>query len=158
MTNPDLKAAVPGSFDKYKPEIDGIIDAATDLGVTVLAPDKGWLYLPPTRILDREAFSRFRPLPTELGMSIRQIEESFLNAIARSDFIYIVNPDGFIGDTVAFELGFALASQIDIYSKRPITPDADMDLEMITILSKIPSMNIEDAVRIAKKKKSQTET
>lgn len=121
-----LNCVISGSFFKFKPEIDLMIDHFTDLGVTVLAPDKGWLYIPPAR-LHRLEDRQFRPLPKERGMSIREIEDSFLEALSRSDFVYVVNPEGYVGDTVCFEMGFAMASGIPIYSQEQIPETLDPD-------------------------------
>ena len=117
---------VSGSFAKFKPEIDRAIDQLTDLGVMVLAPDKGWLYKPPTRLYFPED-KQFRPLPSEVGMSVRQIEDSFLLALSRSDFVYVVNPGGHVGETVSMEMGFALALGIPVYLQEPVDLSLDLD-------------------------------
>jgi len=64
--NPErkLKCIVSGSFRKFKQEIDTAIDELTDYGVTVLAPNKGWLYIPPQRLYSSD-YKEFRPLPAE---------------------------------------------------------------------------------------------
>ncbi len=120
----EINASVSGSFEKHKPEIDKTIDELTDLGVKVLAPDKGWLLIPVRKlhiVIARNLPSNFRPLPSEIGMTIKEIEDRFLSAISRSDFLYIENPEGYIGHTVALELGFAIGGGIPVFSRKAIT-------------------------------------
>ena len=116
----DLQASVSGSFLKYKPEIDLAIEELTDFGITVLAPEKGWLYIPPQRIYSKIDY-QFRPLPSERNMSIKQIEDEFLSSVKKSDFLYVVNPDGYIGNSVAMEIGFAVAKGKPVFLQKEIS-------------------------------------
>ena len=59
MKEVEISAVVSGSF-KFKDQIDKTIDELTELDVNVLAPDKGWLYIPPAKQIDKRA-SLFRP-------------------------------------------------------------------------------------------------
>lgn len=121
-----LRCVVAGSFEKFKKEIDLCIDEFQDFGVMVLAPEKGWVFKPPQRLY-RLQDRIFRPLPKEMGMSARQIEDSFLEAILNSDFVYVVNPDGYVGNTVSFEIGFAIALGIPVYAQQLIDTQLDPD-------------------------------
>lgn len=114
MRENELKCCISGSFFKFKPEIDRTIDEFKDLGVTVLAPDKGWLYIP-NRVL-RAKYMEFRPLPAERGMTIKQIEDSFLSKIKQSDFHYIANFEGYVGMSTCLEIGFATACGVPSFS------------------------------------------
>lgn len=128
----ELSNVISGSFSKFKPEIDLAIDEFTGLGVTVLAPDKGWLYKPPLRQFEKEDLVNFfRPLPSEIGMRIKEIEDAFLASLRKSDFVYVLNPEGFIGNMVSFEIGYALASKIPIYSQRQILDQGLVSLGVI---------------------------
>lgn len=126
MPENELRCVVAGSFQKAKNEIDKAIDEFTDLGVKVLAPEKGWLYISPTKIYRPRDFY-FRPLPSEKHLSIKQIEDGFLKAISNSDFMYVINPDGYVGSTVSFEIGFAIWNGILIYTKNQMNPSLDLD-------------------------------
>lgn len=146
MSERDLNCVISGSIRKFKPEIDLAIDEFTDLGVMVLAPEKGWLFKPPTRLLtleDRE----FRPLPSEVNMSVRQIEDSFLHALRRSDFVYIINPGGYVGTSVTLEMGYAMGMGVPIYSKYPIDPNLDLDLSWRERIKEVKVMSPEDVVK-----------
>lgn len=138
-----LKCVISGSFDKFKDVIDKTIDEFVALGVNVLAPEKGWLYIPNQRAVQKG----FRPLPNEIGMTIKQIEESFLTHLANSDFLYVVNPDGYIGNTVSMEIGFAYARQIPIYLQNPVSKLLDLDTRFETILNNIKVLDLENILK-----------
>lgn len=121
MIEKDIKACVSGSFDKFKPEIDLAIDELNELGVSVLSPSKGWLYKPLHKIFNPKE-DKFRPLPSETGMGIKQIEDDFLSSIRKSDFLYVINPEGYIGNVVGLEIGFAIASGISVFLQHKINP------------------------------------
>ena len=46
----------------------------------------------------------------------KEIEDMHLNAIERSDFLYVVCPGGYVGNSVIFEMGYAYGKNIPIYS------------------------------------------
>ena len=121
-----LKCVVSGSFEKFKSEIDRTIEEFRDLGIQVLAPDTGWILKPKYQILT-PTHSNFRPLPAERGMSVRQVEDSFLSALRNSDFQYVEDPGGYVGDVAALEIGFALACEVLIFSRQPISPTLNFD-------------------------------
>jgi hypothetical protein len=147
----DLSNVISGSFSKFKPEIDLTIDEFTELGVTVLAPNKGWLYKPPLRRFQKEdLINFFRPLPSEIGMRIKEIEDAFLASLRKSDFVYVVNPEGFIGTMVSFEIGYALASNVPIYSQRQIL---DQGLISLGYISGVKIFTPKEAAIDAKKLK-----
>lgn len=111
-----LSCVISGSFDKAKPEIDQAIDTFTELGVKVLAPEKGWLYLPRSR-----RPLGFRPLPSEAEKTIKQIEDEFLQNLGNSDFLYLIDPNGYLGSSAALEVGYAVASKIPIYAQQELS-------------------------------------
>lgn len=146
--NPErkLKCVVSGSFRKFKQEIDTAIDEFTDYGVIVLAPDKGWLYIPPHKLYTLDDIN-FRPLPTEVDMSVRQIEDNFLDALSKSDFVYVVNPNGYVGNTVSMEIGFAIGLGKPVYSQEPITPNLDIDPMWRERISNVKDCTIQEAIK-----------
>lgn len=126
-----LETAVSGSF-KFKPEIDALHEEFEDYGVLVLEPSIGWLWLP--RLVT--ASSQFRPLPSEVGQNIREIEDRFLAAIDQADFLYVYNEESYLGVSTAFEMGYATSRKKPIYAKAPIDffEFADYDLGMKAFL------------------------
>lgn len=121
-----IKCVVSGSFSKFKPEIDRTIEEFRDLGIEVLAPQKGWLYIPPSKIVTPKDL-KFRPLPSETHMSIREIEDGFLENLAIAHFQYVENQNGYVGESVCFEIGFALAYRKPIFARFPLSPTLDLD-------------------------------
>lgn len=145
--NPErkLSCVISGSFDKFKPEIDLAIDSFTELGVNVLAPGKGWLYVPQERRPNIKT-AGFRPLPSEIGRNIREIEEDFLRELAKSDFHYVVNINGYIGPMAAFEIGFAVGKGIPVYAKEDMSSFIELDGSSKIIQSKIKVLSPEQVV------------
>ncbi|MFH1970963.1 MAG: hypothetical protein ABIJ05_01070 [Patescibacteria group bacterium] len=151
MIEKDLKACVSGSFDKFKPEIDLAIDELNELGVTVLSPSKGWLYKPSQRIFNPKE-DKFRPLPSETGMGIKEIEDDFLSNVKKSDFLYVINPEGYIGNVVGLEIGFAIASGIPVFLQQKINPlIIENDSIWQEIEPKLKVCSIEEAITQIKK-------
>ena len=141
----ELSGVISGSF-KFKPEIDAAQEEFRDFGVTILAPEKGWLWLPPRKI-EVVSSLEFRPLPTERAFSPLQVEDDFLRKLGRGDFVYIFNEEGYIGNSTAFEIGHALGWGKPMYSLRPIGRPTDPDDEnMYALLEKLVTpMSISEA-------------
>lgn len=111
--NPELTCVISGSF-KFKPEIDAAIDELKDYNVHVTSPGKGWLYTPKLAVVKNVGI---RPLPDERYMEIDQIEPNFLYHMDNSHFVYLHNQEGYAGDMVCFELGWAMGGNKPIYAK-----------------------------------------
>lgn len=125
--NFDLKACISGSFSKFKPEIDGLIDDFADLGVEILEPTKGYIGRASIIIADS---GDIRPLPDERGMRDRDIEMRFIAALRRSDFLFLYNRDGYIGTSAGLELGFADAWGKPVYALEARVPLELVDLDL----------------------------
>lgn len=104
--NKSTSATISGSFNKYLNQIRQKILEFEREGIEVLSPKL-------SRPISNK--SGFIILESDEG-SPREIELKHLKAISRSDFLYIVNPDGYIGKSVALEIGYALSKNIPIYS------------------------------------------
>ena len=154
MSERELKACVSGSFFKFKPEIDLAIEELSDLGVTVLAPDKGWLHISPQKITNPKDYE-FRHLPTEKGMSIKEVENDFLLSVAKSDFLYVVNPNGYIGDMVAMEIGYAIALDIPVFLQQEVSQFLDLDERWDEIKPKLRVCTIQEAIQDTGDRKSK---
>ena len=113
----ELSTCIAGSF-KFKPEIDDLIDEFADLGVRVLETTNGWLFAPNS---SHQIGDVFRPLPSEREMTLRQVEDRFLTAVVQTDFLYVHNPEGYMGGSASLELGFAHGRDIPIFASHPLT-------------------------------------
>lgn len=48
--------------------------------------------------------------------SVRELEDGFLRAIDKAQFVYVVNPEGYIGKGTIFEIGYAHGTGKDIFA------------------------------------------
>lgn len=108
-----LTCVISGSFRKSFPEIKKLIELFRKLDVNVLSPED-------TQVVSIEkGFARLayeRPDASPL-----ELENNHLKAIAKANFLFICNPDGIVGKSTVFEIGYALALRKPIYSLQPIT-------------------------------------
>lgn len=96
-----------GSFRRHYAEIRKTARIFTAAGMTVKSP-------PLSRIIDpRRDFVRFETDPPEA--SDLQIQTATLNKIFSSDMVYVVNPDGYIGQMTAHELGRIAERRMAVY-------------------------------------------
>lgn len=141
MSERALSCAISGSF-KFKDKIDSTQDEFESYGVTVLAPDKGWIGIHPTRLYTPRDF---RPLPTEQNMSIRHIEDRFLHAISLSDFLYVVALHGYIGDSTSMEIGAAIAKKKPVFLSDEISLSESLEFSLY-IKEKAPIKSVKETV------------
>jgi hypothetical protein len=134
-----------GSF-RFKNEIDKTIRELKEGEVSVLGPDEG--------DLNKSEFAGFWPLDSERKMTVKEVEDNFINQIYDSDFVYIVCPDGYIGDTVTLETGICIANGIPIYSSHQINIDLGKDLSFSEDIEKYVRVNnIQRVIEIEGQKK-----
>ena len=103
---PEISASISGSFKRDLAEIQEKIHQFQQKGVKVLSPK-------PSKAVSLQG--EFVRLQEDKGTP-GEIESRHLEAISRSDFLYVVNPGGYIGRSVAFEIGYALSKSIPVYS------------------------------------------
>jgi nucleoside 2-deoxyribosyltransferase len=56
----------------------------------------------------------------ESRLSVRAIEDNHLVALEQSDMMWLHAPDGYVGTSGAFEIGYALAKGIPIFSNQTV--------------------------------------
>lgn len=139
-----INCTILGSF-RFKEIIDATRIELEQLGVRVLAPEIGMVFTPPIRRHIRFP-ATFNPLNGERGMPIKTVEDQFLGYIARSDFVYLVNFGGYVGDVVSLETGFAIASNVPIYSREKVDLGLDMDPAWQNLMKGIVVMSVSDAI------------
>lgn len=140
-----VKVTVCGSMNKYWNEMRRVIEEFKDLGADVLSPPledfviplKSGIYIP----------TRFRPLRSEVGLSIKQIENNHLNALRRSDLGYFVIPDGILGDSTSLEFGFGLEFNKKMYFSHPVNLHQEGDFGFSKRISEYPVKSPSEVVR-----------
>lgn len=108
-----ISVTISGSFHRHLCEIMDAVAEFRDHRATVLSPDD-------PRVV--ESIGGFHFVASDPYRSIRLVEDVHLDAIRRSDLLWIVSPDGYIGQSVSLEMGFAIASGVPIYGSN-LPPD-----------------------------------
>jgi NTP pyrophosphatase (non-canonical NTP hydrolase) len=101
-----LCCTISGSFRRFMPEIQLAMAELRQNDVKVLSPAEG----PPMY-----ETNGFVVLEGDRGVP-QEIEERHLDAVRRSDFVYVVNPSGYIGPSATLEIGYAFALGIPVFS------------------------------------------
>src|SRR5215472_5022438 len=109
MTAPSV--SLIGSFRQHYPDIRQAARIFTAAGLTVKSP-------PISRIIDPERdYVRFEADPPEA--TDLQIQAETFTSIFSSDFVYVVDPGGYIGQMTAYELGRITERGIAVYYAEP---------------------------------------
>lgn len=132
---------VSGSFEKFKREVDLVIEEFEDHGMKILAPKRGPLLVLPEQ-------SGFFPLQHELHIPRKKVEDDFLRIITKADFLYVVNIQGYMGTVVSMEMGAAIASGKPIYLKEPASRLLDFEGETAEIVWEI--LKVKTPTEVAK--------
>lgn len=97
------KVVIAGSYRKYLKEVCEIKDKLEKQGNIVLEPSCKKVINEGSEFIVMEGDAQNSP--TEEDM--KKIEDKFLNSIKESDYVYLVNINGYIGASSNFEIGFA---------------------------------------------------
>lgn len=133
-------ATISGSFRKFLKEIKEYIREFEKNGVTILSPNVSKI---------KNENNEFIYFKSDKRKPIKIIEKTHLLNISHSDFLFIVNPNGYIGTSSLLEIGYALANNKKIFSSN--SPN-DVLLKDILISNKtipeileiIPSKKLEN--------------
>ena len=103
-----MKSLIIGSFRKHYDQMLDIIDHFNKAEIEVLSPNKAKIINPEDEfvILDSD--------PEHL--SDKEIQDVVLSKIHKVDFVYLYNPEGYIGLSASFEIGYCHAHGIKIYA------------------------------------------
>jgi len=107
MTMPMLLATVSGSFHRHMAAIAEAVAELTDLGVHVLSPAD-------PRIV--AAHHDFFFVASDKTRSVRLVQDRHLESITASAFLWLVTPDGYVGQSASMEVGYAVARGVAVYS------------------------------------------
>lgn len=100
-----LTATVSGSFHRHLHAITAAVSELTDLGVKVLSPAD-------PRIVD--SVGDFLFVASDRVRSVRMVQDRHIESIRSSNFLWLVAPDGYVGQSASMEVGFAVANEVPI--------------------------------------------
>lgn len=99
--------AIIGSFQKYYNEILSIIRVFKKVGLCVLSPNESYIT---DKIGDFVIFESDKK-----DFSPAEIQMITLDKIIRADMVYVYNPNGYVGKTTCYEIGFCFSKKKPIY-------------------------------------------
>jgi NTP pyrophosphatase (non-canonical NTP hydrolase) len=103
------QVTISGSFNRHWEAVSRVLREVQQMGAEVLSPTHDRV--------DRDD-AGFVYLEGDVG-STGEIETRHLEAIGRSDLLYVVNPDGYVGNSTSLEIGWALSQGIVVRSLEP---------------------------------------
>lgn len=102
-----LKAAVSGSFHRHMEAITAAVHELAALTVRVLSPAD-------PRVVARQG--EFLFVASDRITSVRLVEDRHLECIRAANFLWLVCPDGYVGQSASMEIGFAAAVGVPIFA------------------------------------------
>src|SRR5258708_29261487 len=111
-----LTATVSGSFHRHMEAITAAVHELAALSVRVLSPAD-------PRIV--AAQGEFLFVASDPVRSVRLVQDRHLETIRAANFLWLVCPDGYIGQSASMEIGYAVREGIPVFST---TAPADLTL------------------------------
>lgn len=125
MNDAQYTCTISGSFRKYLTEVSERIRESEREGILVLSPRS-------TRVVGEDhGFVFFEGEPTDPY----EVELGHLEAISKSDFLWVVNPDGYIGTSASMEIGCATANSVPVFCTND--PEDYMLQQFVTVATDI---------------------
>src|SRR3984893_168546 len=102
-----LSATVSGSFHRHMEVITAAVQELTFLSMRVFAPAD-------PRVVAHQG--EFLFVASDRVRSVRLVQDRHLESIRAADFLWLVCPDGYVGQSAAMEVGFAAGVGVPIFS------------------------------------------
>ena len=128
-----LNAAVSGSFHRHMEVITAAVQELASLSIRVLSPAD-------PRVVAQQG--EFLFVASDRVRSVRLVQDRHLESIRAADFLWLVCPDGYVGQSASMEVGFAAAIGVPIFATR-----APSDLMLREYVAIVPTLS--DALRKA---------
>jgi hypothetical protein len=122
-----LNATVSGSFHRHMDAITAAVHELAALNVRVLSPAD-------PRIVAQQG--EFLFVASDPVRSVRLVQDRHLECIKAANFLWLVCPDGYVGQSASMEIGYAAAVGVEIFATH--TP-ADLTLRQYVKL--VPSLD-----------------
>jgi len=116
-----FSAAVSGSFHRHMAAITAAVQELASLSVRVLSPAD-------PRVVAHQG--EFLFVASDRVRSVRLVQDRHLESIRSADFLWLVCPDGYVGQSASMEIGFAAAAGVSIFSTHQ---PADLTLRQYVI-------------------------
>ncbi len=104
-----LTATVSGSFHRHMEAITAAVRELAALSIRVLSPAD-------PRVV--AAHGEFLFVASDPVRSVRLVQDRHLEAIRAADFLWLICPDGYVGQSASMEIGFAAAARVPIFATR----------------------------------------
>lgn len=121
-----LTAAVSGSFHRHMEAISSAVRELAEHSVRVLSPAD------PSIVAHQ---GEFLFVASDRVRSVRLVQDRHLDCIRAADFLWLICPDGYVGQSASMEIGYAAGAGIPIFATR-----APLDLtlrEYVTVVSSL---------------------
>lgn len=125
-TRTELRAAVSGSFHRHMEAITRAVYELVTLSVRVLSPAD-------PRVV--AAQGEFLFVASDRVRSVRLVQDRHLESIRAANFVWLVCPDGYVGQSTSMEIGYAAGAGVPIYGMR-----APYDLTLREYVTVVPSL------------------
>lgn len=137
------RVTISGSFRRHLVEIQRVKSELEKAEFLVLSPGG-------TVSLGIEQGFTF--LATDLSRNVRAVEDGHLEAIRRSDMLWIVCPDGILGTSTMFEIGFAIACDVPIVTQNKVHDQYDgLSDDLLRHIERIASIG--EAIEIIERRR-----
>ena len=121
-----LKAAVSGSFHRHMRAIAAAVEELGEHSIRVLSPAD-------PRVVAQQGDFLF--VASDRVRSVRLVQDRHLESIRAAHFLWLVCPDGYVGQSASMELGFAAATGVPIFAIQ-----APEDLTLRQYVKIVPAM------------------
>lgn len=122
-----LTATVSGSFHRHMEAITMAVHELAALSVRVLSPAD-------PRIVAFQG--EFLFVASDAVRSVRLVQDRHLESIRAANFLWLVCPDGYVGQSASMEIGYAVREGVPIFAT---VPPSDLTLcQYVKIVRSIP--------------------
>ena len=122
-----LTATVSGSFHRHMEAITSAVRELATLSVRVLSPAD-------PRVV--AAQGEFLFVASDRVRSVRLVQDRHLESIRAANFLWLVCPDGYVGQSASMEVGFAAAAGVPIFATH-----APYDLTLREYVTIVPTLS-----------------
>lgn len=121
-----LTATVSGSFHRHMDAITTVVHELASLNVRVLSPAD-------PRVVAKQG--EFWFVASDPVRSVKLVQDRHLESIRAADFLWLVCPDGYVGQSASQELGYAIAVGVPI-----LAAQAPNDLTLQQYVKVVPTV------------------